>query len=64
MNIQPITPIIKAELTDEQIAKYQEIGSEAIKHGKLAVCTLAGGQGTRLRTSRTKRYIYSTIYQD
>ncbi len=32
-------------------------GSETVKNGKLAVVTMAGGQGTRLRTQRPKRYI-------
>ncbi len=62
MNIQPITPVIKENLSKEEYEKFSQIGSEAIKEGKLAVCTLAGGQGTRLRTSRPKRYIYRTIY--
>ncbi len=48
MAIKPVNPVIKDELSDEDIRRYEEIGSEAIKSGQLAVCTLAGGQGTRL----------------
>ena len=53
MNIQPITPVIKENLSKEEYEKFSQIGTEALKQGKLAVCTLAGGQGTRLRTCRS-----------
>ena len=46
--IEPIEHITKDELTKEEYDKYEKIGEKAIKEGKLAVVTLAGGQGTRL----------------
>jgi len=44
--IEPISYIEKEKLSDHE--KYMEIGAEEIKNGKLAVVTMAGGQGTRL----------------
>ena len=46
--IEPIEHISKDKLTEEEYEKYQKIGEQAIKQGKLAVVTMAGGQGTRL----------------
>ena len=46
--IEPVNPIVKERLTDSEIHDYTRIGIELIKNRKLAVCTLAGGQGTRL----------------
>lgn len=46
--ISPISFIDKTKLTHEEIADYSSIGNQAITSGKLAVITLAGGQGTRL----------------
>lgn len=45
--IEPISYIEKEKLTEEE--KYFTIGEDEIKKGKLAVVTMAGGQGTRLR---------------
>ncbi len=56
--IEPIAYIEKEKLTKEEKEKYFNIGVDEIKKGKLAVVTMAGGQGTRLRTYRTKRNIY------
>ncbi len=46
--ISPIPHIEKQKLTEEEISKYSKIGYDVIKAGKLAIITLAGGQGTRL----------------
>ena len=48
MNIQPIETVIKSNVSKEEFDKYFKIGVEAIKNRQLAVCTMAGGQGTRL----------------
>ena len=48
--VEPISYIEKEKLSEEERKKYFKIGEEEIKHGKLAVVTMAGGQGTRLRT--------------
>lgn len=44
--IEPISYVDKAKLEDKE--KYEKIGEEEIKNGKLAFVTMAGGQGTRL----------------
>ena len=46
--IRPINYIDKYQLSKEDFNKYVEIGTQVIKEGKLAVATMAGGQGTRL----------------
>ncbi len=46
--ITPMKYIDKEKIPDEDKKKYEKIGNEAIQNGKLAVITMAGGQGTRL----------------
>lgn len=48
VKIEPIDFVDKAKLSKEEYDKYEKIGEEKIKSGKLAVVTMAGGQGTRL----------------
>ena len=46
--IEPIEYTDKSTMSKEELAHYNEIGLKAIKEGKLAAVTMAGGQGTRL----------------
>lgn len=48
VKIEPIDFVDKQKLSKDEYEKYKEIGVEKIKSGKLAVVTMAGGQGTRL----------------
>ncbi len=52
--IEPINYIDKSKMTKEEYAEYESIGVQEIKAGKLAVVTMAGGQGTRLGHSGPK----------
>ena len=54
--ITPIDYLDKFKLGDK-FKYYEEIGKKAIKNGELAAVTMAGGQGTRLRTLWPKRNI-------
>ena len=45
-------PAIEKKKVD--IEKYEEIGAEKIRNGELAICSMAGGQGTRLGHSGPK----------
>lgn len=45
----------KQKLGKDQREKWDEIGKQIIQNGEYAVITMAGGQGTRLRTYRAKR---------
>ena len=55
--IEPIDYTDKLSLASEQLKKYNDLGEKAIRAGKYAVVTMAGGQGTRLRTFISKGYI-------
>ncbi len=46
--IKPTNYTDKDKMSDEEIKHYEKIGIKAIKEGKLAAVTMAGGQGTRL----------------
>ena len=46
--IEPISYIDKIKLSNDEKEKYLKIGADEIRNGKLAVVTMAGGQGTRL----------------
>lgn len=49
-DITPINAIIKDKISDVEKRKYISLGEEVLKNNKYAVVTMAGGQGTRLRT--------------
>ena len=46
--IEPIDYVDKSALSEDELKKYNNLGDNAIKQGKYAVVTMAGGQGTRL----------------
>ena len=48
VKLEPIAHVTKSELSAEELEKYTFLGENAIQSGKLAVVTMAGGQGTRL----------------
>lgn len=52
--IEPIDYTDKSKLSKEEYERYKAIGEKKIKEGKLAVVTMAGGQGTRLGHSGPK----------
>ena len=52
--IEPVGYIEKAKLNPQEKSEYEKIGNDIIKSNKLAVISLAGGQGTRLGHSGPK----------
>ena len=56
-DLQPIKSTNPSKISKEELDELKNIGESIIKNKKLAVATMAGGQGTRLRTFRTQRYI-------
>lgn len=49
VKIEPIPYLDKSKISEEDKKVYFEEGANEIKSGKLAIVTMAGGQGTRLR---------------
>ena len=54
VTVEPIEHVDKSKLTASEREMYEKKGIEAIKYNKLAVVTMAGGQGTRLGHSGPK----------
>ena len=50
IKIEPISYVEKSTIEENEKQKYFEKGAKTIGEGKLAIVTMAGGQGTRLRT--------------
>ena len=48
--IENVTYLDKAKLSKDQKAEFDALGEMAIRNGEYAVVTMAGGQGSRLRT--------------
>ncbi len=48
--IENISYLDKAKLSKEQKEEFDLLGEMAIRNGEYAVVTMAGGQGSRLRT--------------
>ena len=55
--LHPISSINPDRMTSQELENYEKIGRDIIESRKFAVSTMAGGQGTRLRAYRAKRYI-------
>lgn len=51
--IEPLSYIDKQKMSNEELNRYEKEGIDIIKKGSYAVVTMAGGQGTRLRTQWT-----------
>ena len=49
-DITPLHAVIKDKISKEDELDYIAIGENVLKNNKYAVVTMAGGQGTRLRT--------------
>ena len=50
--IKPINAVNPDNLSKQELDDLKNIGEQVIKNNKFAVATMAGGQGTRLRTLR------------
>lgn len=50
IEIEPVPFFDRMKLTDKEQESYIALGTDIIKEGKLAIVTMAGGQGTRLRS--------------
>ena len=51
--LHPIAGVNPNRLAKEELENYEKVGTDIIKSNKFAVATMAGGQGTRLRTSKS-----------
>ena len=51
--LEPIEGVNPDKLSNKEVENYEKIGIDIIKNNKFAVSTMAGGQGTRLRSSRS-----------
>ena len=49
-SITPLNAVIKDKVSEKEKSDYIRIGESVLKDSKYAVVTMAGGQGTRLRT--------------
>lgn len=61
--ISPIPYIDRLNLTKDELKHYSDIGNLVINSGKLAIITLAGGQGTRLGTKDIKAHTKLMFHQ-
>lgn len=48
--IKPLDVVDKSKITEKEQKEYTEIGEKVLENNEFAVITMAGGQGTRLRT--------------
>lgn len=55
--IENISYLDKAKLSKEQKEEFDNLGEMAIRNNEYAVVTMAGGQGSRLRTQWSKRNV-------
>ena len=61
VKIEPISYVEKATIEENKKQAYFENGAEAIKQNKLAIVTMAGGQGTRLGHNGPKGTFYLNV---
>lgn len=54
IEIEPLQTIVANQLDENEQKEYIEQGEKVLRDNKYAVVTMAGGQGTRLRTQWTK----------
>lgn len=59
VELEPAPHVDKSRMSKAEQKEYMQRGIEEIKDGKLAIVTMAGGQGTRLRSYWSQRNILS-----